>query len=130
MKSLSIALILVISIGVFSTGIAAGVCSGGKDCIHCNIQRVSKTHSGAPVHGCCAGAKAEACDLKENSIPHPSFPCLPAFRDAARIPLGIPAAIQDATHWNPDLKRFSPKRFLKTPARSGPIYLQTLSLLI
>jgi hypothetical protein len=131
-KTLSIALILIFSIGLFVTHAFAGGCDGDESCFKCSQmdhQHATGPETGFKPYGCQPGAPNNACGISASRIFDSQKFLISAIRVDNHKDFGIPAG--PANDYSRDL--FSNNSF--SPVHSSvviiapPIYLLNLSLL-
>lgn len=131
-KTLQIAIAMLFSLGLFSTGaVANSVC--GKACCMAAVKydhgQVAVANAASMPHGCCSETKDIPCDLERGivySIPEAN---ILNVRVENHHPCMVIIATNDLSG-NYTFNNFIQQLFTEAPARSAPIYLQTLSLLL
>lgn len=130
-KTFQIAIAMLFSLGLFSTGaVANSVC--GKACCMATVKydhgQVAVANAASMPNGCCSETKDIPCDLERGILY--SMPKANILN--ARVKDHHPCMVIIATNdlsGNYTFNNFIQQLFTKAPVRSAPIYLQNLSLI-
>ena len=130
-KALKIAIAMLFSLSLFSTGaVANSVC--GKACCMAAVKydhgQVAGTNAASMPQGCCSETKDIPCDLERGIVYSMPEANILNVRVEDHHPCMVIIATNDLSG-NYTFNNFIQQLFTEAPARSAPIYLQTLSLL-
>ena len=130
-KALQIAIVMLFSLGLFSTGaVANSVC--GKACCMAAVKydhgQVAGTNAASMPQGCCSETKDIPCDLKRGIVYSMPEASILNVRVEDHHPCIVIIATNDLSG-NYTFNTFIQQLFTEASARSTPIYLQNLSLI-